>query len=501
MILDAADLNAGAVVEADLCIVGAGAAGITMARTLRGSGLQVLLLEAGGLEPSSASQALYAGEMVRRYGEDSAYLQTSRLRYFGGTTGHWRGWCRPLDAVDLEARDWMPNSGWPISRAKLTPLYRQACEVVHIPPFDGGGAGSTSHGRPILEVPGGEVETRIFHFSKPVRFGKVYRADIVDAPDVRLLAAAVTHLHTTEARGAVTEADAVTPEGKRLRVRARGFVLAAGGIENPRLLLSSDGLGNDRDQVGRYFMDHPHAGRYGQVQFVDRASAKKFAALYFDRKEDPAVGVRTNGVFVLSDRVKAEQRLQGWSVGLRRQKASKELDELGVAVGQLAGAVDTLGQDVDADPRIQLARMSIRAEQRPNPDSRVTLGDEVDALGLRTVRLDWRFTDEDAASMRRSAERFVTAVSAASLGRARLLIGPDQPWDDVKGGDHHIGTTRMASDPSTGVVDGHGRVHGVANLWVAGSSVFPTCGVSNPTLTIVALALRLAAHLRAELSR
>lgn len=486
---------------ADLCIIGAGAAGITIARALRGSGLDVLLVEAGGLEPSSASHALYEGEMVNRYGEDAAYLQTSRLRQFGGTTGHWRGWCRPLDEADLVGRDWIPHSGWPLTRAELTAHYRVACDVVQIPAFDDAGAGSTSHGRPVLSVPGGEVETRIFHFSKPVRFGTAYRADIVDAADVRLLSAAVTRLNAPAGRTTVTDAAATAPGGKRLTLRARGFVLAAGGIENPRLLLLSDGLGNDRDQVGRYFMDHPHAGRYGQVQFVDRSARERFAALYFDRKTDPTLGVRTNGVFVLSDAVREAHKLQGWSVGLRRQKADTELDELGVAVGDLAGTIDGLGRTRDGDPRIQLARMSIRAEQAPNPDSRVTLSDEVDALGLRKVRLDWRFTEGDALSMRRSAERFVTAVSAASLGRARLLIGLDAPWDDVKGGDHHIGTTRMSADPASGVVDGGSRVHGVANLWIAGSSTFPTCGVSNPTLTIVALALRLAGHLRAELSR
>jgi len=510
VLVDASLLPAGTVIEADLCVIGAGAAGITLAHDLARSSLDVVLLEGGGYDGSEQSQELYRGEMVTRYRgkKDDKYVETTRLRYFGGTTGHWRGWCRPLEPIDFEERPWVPRSGWPLSAAELAPWYERACDVVQIPTFESDhGVGRTAGVRRLLLPDDPAVRTRIYHFSPPTRFGTHYREAIVGADRVRLLLNTnVLRLRATEDARAVRELEAVTAGGRSITVRARGFVLAAGGIENPRILLLSDaeqreGLGNGTDLVGRCFMDHPHVGRYGQLVFHDDGTAGRFAPLYLDREKDKAVGGKTLGVLVLSNEIRRSERLQGFSVSFRREKPAR-LDDLAVAVGRTGAAVDALGApQPESPPRLTMVRMSVRAEQRPNPDSRVTLDYDVDRLGLRKVRVDWRLAEEDAASMRRSAELFCASVAAGALGRARLRVEPDAPWEHVEGGAHHIGTTRMATTPTDGVVDGDCRVHGLANLWIAGSSVFPTCGIANPTLTIVALTLRLAERLRGELRR
>ena len=191
MLLKARDLDSDAVLQADLCIVGAGAAGISIARALRGRGLDIVLLEGGGFEPSARSQELYKAEMKTVYRgrrKDGGYPMTSRLRYFGGTTNHWRGWCRPLEGFDFEARDWIPHSGWPIDLQDLQPWYEQALDLVQIEPFEDDHGASRREGKRSPRLVDSErLVTRIFHYSPPTRFGTVYRQDLVGADRVRLL--------------------------------------------------------------------------------------------------------------------------------------------------------------------------------------------------------------------------------------------------------------------------------------------------------------------------
>ena len=282
-------------------------------------------------------------------------------------------------------------------------------------------------------------------------------------------------------------------------------MLAAGGIENPRLLLLSDsvqrgGLGNDRDQVGRYFMDHPHIGQGGRAVFRDPQDRSNFLRLYLKREKDRSVDNKTLGVWCLSEAAQRQERLQNFSMSIRNLDMDK-LGELGRAVLETSATLRSLAEgETGAGGRSFYCRFSLRGEHGPNPDSRVTLSDERDRLGLRRAVLDWRLAERDARSMRRSVEVFCEEVAGSMLGRCRIQLDPEEPWSGMAGGDHHIGTTRMSADPATGVVDADCRVHGVSNLWVAGSSVFATCGMSNPTLTIVALALRLAGTLERELS-
>ncbi len=519
---DARRVPAGEVVEADLCIVGGGASGIALALEMIGHPWRVVVLESGDLEVRDAAQALAAAASEGRHYRD---LDASRVRALGGTTHVWGGWARPLEACDFEARDWVPHSGWPFPRAHLDPFYARAHAVWRLGAYDyapdpaRGGAPPAAGGR------GGAVEEVVFRIA-PTRFGAAYAGRLRQAPNVTVLlhASAVELTLHADARTA-SGVRAATLAGNRFAVAARAVVLAAGGLENPRLLLASGGgrrggVGNAHDLVGRYFADHLHVP-VGVFTPPTLAAARR----YQPRRRD-GVAVRAG----LSPTAAASRRGRLLGCGATLHNAADPHDllspgpsrggyrSLGVVARALRrgrlpdGLAGHLGAVVrHADEAVALAyrrlrppaptrmTLGIRAEQAPNPASRVRLDDAVDALGVPRVRLDWRVADRDLASL--AAAR---ALFAAALGPGRVELFPDDGpggWRDrIAPGAHHLGGTRMHDDPRSGVVDASCRVHGTANVYVAGSSVFPTGGWAPPTLTIVALAVRLADHLKARLA-
>jgi len=514
--------------DADICIVGGGAAGITIARELAGTGLAVLLLEAGGFEPDPATESLNEGESI---GVKYRPVGTSRLRYLGGATQHWSGWCRPLDVIDFERRDDVPYSGWPFSRALLDPFYMRAQEICELGPYQYDPAYWESRGL------GRQVHLRrdrfvstVYQLSPPTFFGTAYRADLERADGVTvLLFANVVEIPCAENADAVTGLQVATLAGNRFAVRARQYVLAAGGLENARILLASrstvpTGLGNQHDLVGRFFMEHLHIN----TAFFMPSDVPHDAAFYSRRQSFGRFGVI--GALRLSDACLRQERLLGLSVFLEPaifRPESVQQAQQADGYQSLVHLMDSVRNrrypqgflrhlwNVVTDPaatgtttywrlfmRGDGFQLAVRTEQAPNPDSRVTLSSDRDALGVPRIRLDWRLTDLDIRTIERGWELLAQELGRAGLGRVHMPeTMVEQPWQDyLWGGAHHIGTTRMADDPRQGVVDRDSRVHGLANLYVAGSSVFPTGGFSNPTLTIVALALRLARHLK-ELPR
>jgi choline dehydrogenase-like flavoprotein len=530
MFVDARSLPADTRLEADVCIVGAGAAGITLARALAGRGREVLLVESGGLVPDLETQSLYAGESV---GQPYFPLEACRLRFFGGTTNHWAGYARPLDRFDFEERPWIPESGWPFDADELAPYYAAAVPVLELAPGRYDAAfWSQASGLPTLPLAPEVFESRVFLRSPPTRFGTAYRADLERAASLRVLLHANAVGIETEEDGAFVGALAIaTLTGLRLRVRARHVVLAAGGIENARLLLASRpsghprGVGNAHDLVGRFFMEHPHL----ISAFFLPADPGEEAAFYRTQRTEEG---RFEGTLNLHEGVLRRERLGAVSITLvpapRRDARDLEAEtapgmaslryllrtlrrrelpeDLGRHVGRVLRDLDRVaraawGRRLEDGAPGTMHKVFFRAEQVPNPESRVTLAEARDALGMPRTRLAWRLTELDLRTLRRGHELLAREVGRAGLGR--LFVPPDDPdrsWTrDLFGGNHHMGTTRMHPDPRRGVVDAHGRVHGVTNLWVAGSSVFPTSGYANPTLTIVALALRLADRLQAAL--
>lgn len=534
MHLDLADLEPDASLEADLCVVGAGIAGTVIARSFLGTGVRVALLESGGLDYEPEIQAFAEGENL---GFDYYPLANARLRMFGGTTVIWGGRVAMLDEIDFEQRDWIPHSGWPFTRSEIEPWYAHAREVLELsalplderlfehlgvtpPPFD----------RDAIRI-------GFWQFDKLIgRFGAERGGDLWRAPNVQVIThATVTHIQATADGRAISHVRVAAPGGRRATVRARRFVLAAGGIDNARLLLASHdvhprGLGNDRDLVGRFFMEHPHA-RGGRIRFKRPWSMLKRLLLRHRVGSETVVAClrpgealqRRAGIlnpsFTLGCRQHPEQRMHPvkrvYHAARHELAPTRGNRRLWQAVKRGATWLREASDPLRPWLLDRLDRRGIyavvRAEQAPNPDSRVLLSAERDALGVPKAALDWRLGEQDKHSVRVLMEAFDRELRRLDLGHVELpewLLDEGRPWqidplisNHPIGGYHHMGTTRMASAPARGVVDAHGRVFGLANLYVAGSSVFPTSGWANPTLTLLALALRQADHLRLQLAR
>ncbi|MCK6453097.1 MAG: GMC family oxidoreductase [Alphaproteobacteria bacterium] len=522
MIRDFHEHADGATIEADLCIVGAGAAGITLAHELRNSRRRVLLVESGGLDADAATQELYAGENV---GMPYPPLDTARLRFFGGTTNHWDGHCAPLDAIDFEKRRWVPHSGWPLTRADLAPAYERAQVMCELGPCEYRPErwGDALPG--LIDFESRRLVNRLWQFGPPTRFGRHYRDALNDAANVEvLLNANVVEIVVNDEATAVRKLRLRSLEGRSGAIRPRTVVVACGGIENARLLLASDrvmknGLGNANDLVGRFFQEHPHAifafavpavpiDRLG-VYYGNFAARGEAGAAVFQAKPGLSEDIqRREGLLnCCIDVGWGYQRSPGY---LKFRAVAKSLAQgrmprdLGHAVLTMAGDLGGLAEGLYRRARDQnVFWFACSVEQAPNPDSRVTLAAERDALGLPRVRLDWRLSPLDKITARRACRLVGEEFARLGLGRMRLddwLLADDTTWQDMDVRYHHMGTTRMSDDPKRGVVDRHCRVHGIDNLYVAGSSVFPTSGYANPTLTIVAMAVRLADHLTDRLA-
>ena len=523
MIIDFRELEADATVTADICVVGGGAAGITLALELAGSGLEVCVLESGGHSFDPEVQALARGESV---GVPYFPLEISRMRFLGGSTNHWGGWCAPLSAIDFEHRDWVANSGWPFKRDDLLPYYQRAQSLCQLGPFRYQAVEWTDQHRGFPELDPTKLESPCWQFSPPTRFGEVYREALEQAPNVRvLLHAHVTRLRANSESNAVEGVELTSLDGKKGRASARVYVAACGGLENARLLLLSGwpegpGLGNQRGLVGRYFMEHPHLTIGTLVAADPRAFSRTYTV--FDRD-----GTHVVAGFAPSAEAQRRERILNCGATLvfrgdgteKGYQAYRELwrsarqgqwpDKLGERVRSvmrdLGDVADGLRRP-DGEPYVGAVGWTglfLRSEQAPNPDSRVSLGDALDPFGLPFSRLDWRLLPEDKRVLRATLRLIGEELGRLGLGRAQIpewLLAEDDTWpDNVTGGSHHMGTTRMGDGPATGVVDSDCRVHGVDNLYVAGSSVFPTSGHANPTLTLVALAVRLAETLKGRL--
>jgi choline dehydrogenase-like flavoprotein len=531
---DLAEARGSLVRETEICIIGAGAAGLTAARRLLGAGHSILLLESGGRDFEAPTADLNAGENV---GEPYYPLDHARLRFFGGTTAIWGGRCAELDPFDFEAKPWVPHSGWPFPHETLRPYYDEAWPLFGGRASAGREAALRAAGVPLPRFDRDRLVTPVWAFDNRFsRFAFESCRDLVEHPRCEIvLHATVTAIEAAASGRGIARVVARALGGGRLAVRARAFILAAGGIENPRLLLASNGLmprglGNDRDTVGRYFMEHPHA-RGGRV-----VEAKAWQLLKGFGRRHRIAGEDMAALVAPAPRLQAEQGILNSSLvivarqperaaqfwGMRAYsnlKHDMKPTRSGRSLWMATKRAATFAQRV-VDPlrpwllhktgRLDLALL-LRAEQAPNPDSRVTLSAERDALGLPRARLDWRLSPLDVHSAAMLVQALGGELARLGLGRvepAGWLSDPGQRWRTDPlisahpiGGYHHMGATRMASDPRQGVADARTRVHGLGNLYVAGSSLFPTSGWANPTLTIVALALRTADEVSQALRR
>lgn len=530
MIIDVRKQTTDASIECAVCIVGAGPAGLTVARELAGAGHPVCVLEAGGLDYEKRVQRFNEGQVS---GNTYPPLRNTRLSALGGSSALWGGWCRPLDPIDFEARQWVANSGWPFGPDELLPHYRRAHDVCRLAPFEYATETWTRPGEPgPLPVSEAAVRTNVFHVN-PLSFGDAYQEEMSSSAEVRvLLYASALRLHADPTSERVDALSAATVDGAPFRVRARHFVLAAGGVENARILLLSGetparSLGNAHGLVGRYFTEHPfvHPG------YLIPSDPALSLAFYLPMTPDPMPeGASLRAGLSLSRHALESERLLNGAFIIRppyeghpvfdspEVTAMLELWEKARGRGVPGGASMELLKALRAPHRLVHAvwrklrvrgatarRWALRAffEAESLPSNRVTLSSQRDALDRPLPHIHWRLSELDVHSMRRGFQILDRELRAAGLGRLELRFSDDaEHWDAAAfGGKHHMGTTRMHASPAQGVVDPDGKVHGLQNLFIAGSSVFPTGGFANPTLTIVALSARLGGHLKRLLER
>ena len=524
MIDDLRRLEDGAELEADLCLVGAGAAGIAIAASFFDAGIDVLVLESGGLRLRDETESLNSGEAT---GMDAASLNAGRGRVLGGATALWAGQCLPPEPGTFMKRPWVPDSGWPVDARALQPYYRRAEALLRI---DGEAYDQTvwdSFRVPRPSIDQRRLTHRFTVWCPKPHLGRLYRRRLAASGNVRvLLHATATEIVTISSGTRFDSVRATTPSGKKVRVRARACVLCAGGIENPRLLLVSNrvhpaGIGNAHDVVGRFFQDHPN-GYPATIAGGDVARLQDlYGLLYRGRvRYLPRIVLtsdlqRSEGVlscaaypvfhFGQESGIEAARRMSRClRAGRRPTRLGLELTRITRDAPRLASAAyRRLAQGRSARAVPVLVTLQTHTEQAPNPMSRVTLSRRRDRLGVPLPRVDWRLTELE----RRTTEVMVKVVTdefrRLGLGQVRpeAWLG-DTRWSrHMRDSFHHMGTTRLGTDPKNSVVDADSQIHEVAGLFIAGSSVFPIAGHANPTLTIVALAIRLADHLKGMLHR
>lgn len=507
MYINARRLDDGFVSSSDVCVIGAGAAGITLSLGLASKGIDVALIESGGLEADTASDDLYQGETIG-LPYTGGNLGRSRLRFFGGTTNHWGGLCRPLDDWDFASHPWIPDSGWPITRRSLDAFYGAAQSILDIPTpypsrFEDWETNSKTYPR-LFGKDNPSFEPLLWLRSPPVRFGWKYRMTIKRSSRIRCYLNANALEVVPEATGsAITHVTAATLSGLHLRFRARHFVLATGGIENARILLLSNsvlprGVGNQYDVVGRYFQDHLYSLEEARMLVTPPAGAQGFQEERVRKwAEDAGRGVDSQfSGFATTASLREKNRLGAFGTMVTPAKLEADLPD---GLRELiAGTSDSTSPSSEDRPTRSFRIFQI-SEHTPNRASRISLGKEKDALGQRRVAVDIHIREEDRRSYEYSVG--VLASELTRLGRGRLHLTGNPIFPSPFFGGHHMGATRMSDDSKRGVTNPDCRVHGVQNLHIAGSSVFPTSGFSNPTMTIIALTLRLSDKLeKANLS-
>jgi choline dehydrogenase-like flavoprotein len=513
----------------DLCIVGAGAAGLALASEFLGTPWRVVVLESGLREPDASGDDLNALDSV---GLRHDGWREGRVRCLGGTTRAWGGQLIPMRASELQSRAWIPDSGWPLALEELEPYYRRVEHLLQIegPPYDG-----TVWERLRIAPPALDSADFCVRFSQWAALGRrnfavLWRRELERSRNVSVFLDATTTAIESAPGGGRCEAMSVRSRSGRVgRVRARLYVIACGGIETARLLLASPnnsvangGVANSSGLVGRFFQDHV-SYLAGEVEPASRRVVQNLfdpryvgSTMYSVKVEPSDAAMRREGwlnamahiAFQIPDAL-------GW-MELRRilrslQAGRLELPSRDEALAMLRGSAELTRLVLTRylasrrrSPDAGKIRLLIDSEQAPNGASRVLLDTRVDALGMARARLDWRVTDLERRTLTGFAQSIATEFERLGLGKIRLAGAPDFETRDQPGAArdifHHMGTTRMSTSARAGVTRPDLRCHDVENLFVAGAAVFPTGGIANPTFTALALSLRLADHLKAARS-
>ncbi len=529
--IDLEEIEDAGSIETDLCIAGSGPAGASIAKEFAGSKVQVLIIEGGGIEQTLSDQALYDVEnagVTRTTPQDRV-----RNRVIGGSSHTWSGRCASFDEIDFESRAWIPHSGWPITLTDIHPFLDRSRKYLGIGPniYDDRLWKELGISPLRLPINPAVLKTQFWQYSRdernslePTRFSRMI-ADI-NAPNVRLLMHAnITHINTREDGARVESLEVRTLHGRRTEVKANAVVVACGGLENARLLLASNkivrnGVGNSHDLVGRFLMDHPGCtlgwfdphrsapiqSRFGHYLLDHEAGRNVYA---FGLMLSPELQRKEQLLNCASFLTQGSSTDDSWSALRRLLKAGAErrrfsrAKDVSIVIGNLPGLLNNAYRRVARrqGPIVKTDEISLYClvEQTPDPASRVTLAQQTDTLGMPLLRIDWRIGELERRSVMRLNKLIGLELRRAGLPK---YFSNNHLFEDINWRSqfidraHPSGTTRMSDSSKQGVVDRNCKVHGVGGLYIAGSSVFPTAGHANPTLMIVALAIRLADWLK-----
>jgi choline dehydrogenase-like flavoprotein len=497
---------------ADVCIVGAGAAGITLAVEFARKGKQVLLLEGGGAGREDSSQALYDSEIV---GLPHRGIHTGRIRVKGGTTVRWGGQILELNALDFTSRPGVSDSGWLFPKTELTPFYERALQLEGLAKVERSDeAVWRDLGLPFTQF--ADLETYLSRWCPEPNFARLHNKTLTDHPGIKLwLHASAVELLIEG--GAATGLRCRTLTGIETVFHARSYIFALGGIESSRFFLQprSGGLPWNRSGLlGKHFQDHIDCNAavvhpYDLASFHDTFDPivahgfKYLPKLRLPPDLQTQLGTLSIGSTMSFEdtgkaRMQAKHTIRNLMRGRFSEVTSGNLSHTAKHVPMLfSQAWRYYVRHRAYAPRTVRIFLRIHCEQEPTSGSSITLTDQRDPLGLLRVRFDWQISERELETIRQYvliAQRSLASIANIIPDEDLMSGGPNflARCDDSN---HHMGGMRMSTSDTTGVVDPNLRLYGLTNTYVCSSAVFPCSGFSNPTHTVLALAIRLSDHL------
>ena len=483
MFISIEEVENNSTLNSDVCIIGGGPAGITLAKELEK--FNVILIEGGELEFSEKSQNLYKGSIAGnpKYRPD---LDICRLRYWGGTSNHWGGWCAPLSKFDFERKDYNPGGEWPISYEKdYLPYLDEACNYCDIEKFNNQFEKEIDNSSKLLKS--------YWHFSKPTLFGEKFFTDFKKNQNLKIIYGA-NFYKFTETNGEVKTSSFISyDKNKIIKLSSKIFILCCGGMENARILLSQKLLYENNslkahNMIGKSFQEHIAVGRIAEIipfNQIDKSMfnfVKKSYLIKNYKNYDDLFKLTSN--YRQKNKLKKQIRFSLKPSHLLKQNT---LNTSFLFEEHIKNDVKT----IDLTPL---------TEQSVNKLSRISLDKDTDELGMRKIKFNWNLTTLDKSSIFKNLKLF--GEEMARLGYGRLKMNKiysefiDGWGSNTGGGAHHMCTTKMSDNIKKGVVDSNCKLFKTSNFFIAGSSVFPSGGSVNPTLSIVALSIRLSKHLK-----